>query len=290
MQHVSGISVASHLVYSQGMLANAYFFGHPTWGKKYLRQESHNPFWTRRWRAVIPDWDGKIVVDIGCGPGNVYATLGGQPALIIGVDISLGALTLAQQVGYTPLLADAQALPLKSGFADIVTLNGTIHHCDDMSAALREAARLLKPEGLLVSDLDPQVSARHYSGLGLWFDRVRRAPVRELLRPAERRSGAEIDTRAASEVHNFGPGDGITPATYRSVLAPLRFDVALYPHNHQIGSEIFEGECGRAPWYIRAAQRLSGIDSTAIAAAQSIMCVARKRLVPQDIFESPEDI
>ncbi len=27
-------------------------------------------------------------VDIGCGPGNLYATLGGSPKLLIGVDIS----------------------------------------------------------------------------------------------------------------------------------------------------------------------------------------------------------
>ncbi|MEO0408364.1 MAG: class I SAM-dependent methyltransferase [Cyanobacteria bacterium P01_A01_bin.135] len=272
----SGIPVASHLVYSQGMLANAYFFGHPQWGEKYFLQESYNRFWESRWREVIPNWDGKIVVDIGCGPGNVYATLGGKPALMIGVDISLGALKLAQRVGYSALLADAQALPLKSGFADVVTLNATVHHCDNMVAVLQEAARLLKPGGLLVSDLDPQISARNYQGLGLWFDQIRRTRLRELLRPSQRRSKAEVSARAASEIHNFSPGDGVTPALYQSVLVSLGFDIALYPHNHQVGAETFRGDGGKAPWYIRTAQRLSGIDPDYVAAAQSIMCVARR--------------
>ncbi|MGB3615657.1 MAG: class I SAM-dependent methyltransferase [Elainellaceae cyanobacterium] len=266
--------MAPSLIYSQGMLANAYFFGHPLWAAKYLRQESNNPFWTSRWREVIPCWDDKVVVDIGCGPGNVYATLGGQPALMIGVDISLDALKMAQHIGYTPLLADAQKLPLKSGFADIVMLNGTIHHCDDMAVVLSEAARLVKPGGLLVTDLDPQVSARNYQGLGLWFDHARRHPIRELMRPSQRRSDFEVKTRVATEIHNFCPGDGITPELYHRVLDPLGFNLAIYPHNHQIGADVFQGHCGKAPWYIRMAQQLSGIKSDQTAAAQSIMCVA----------------
>jgi len=270
----SGIAVAPNLVYSQGMLANAYFFGHPVWATKYFQQESHNPFWASRWREAIPCWDDKVVVDIGCGPGNVYGTLGGRPALIIGVDISLNALTMAQQVGYTPLLADAQQLPLTSSFADIVTLNGTIHHCDDMGAVLSEAARLVRPGGLLVTDLDPQVSARNYRGLGLWFDHARRHPLRELMRSDQRRSDAEITTRAASEIHNFCPGDGLTPDLYHRILAPMGFNVATYPHNHQIGADVFQGNCGQAPWYIRAAQVLSGIEPNLKETAQSIMCVA----------------
>ena len=73
--------------------------------------------------------------------------MGGDPTMIIGVDISWNALKIAQQADYTPLLADAQNLLLKSHTADIVTLNATLHHCDDMTAVLQEAARLVKPGG-----------------------------------------------------------------------------------------------------------------------------------------------
>jgi len=93
-------------------------------------------------------WDGKIVVDVCCGPGNLFASLGGSPRLVIGIDISKGGLQMAKQLGYIPILADAQHLPLASGFADIVTLNAALHHCDDMAKVLAEAARLVRPVAL----------------------------------------------------------------------------------------------------------------------------------------------
>ncbi|NEP15990.1 MAG: class I SAM-dependent methyltransferase [Leptolyngbya sp. SIO4C1] len=271
-----GIAIAPSLIYSHGMLANAFFFGHPVWAKKDFYRESHNPFWKSRWQAVIPSWDSQVVVDIGCGFGHVYTTLGGRPAAIIGVDISLDALRRAQQLGYMPLLADAQALPLKSSFADIVVLNAALHHCDDMAATLKEAARLLKPGGLLVSDLDPQRSAWQFKGLGRLVDKARRRlPLYWLMRFSRYRSRTEIDVRLATEIHNAKPGDGITPQLYHDVLAPLGFEVSVYPHNHSVGQAVFAGELGQLPWPYRLAQRLSGI-RPGQAAAQSIMCVARR--------------
>ena len=73
-----------------------------------------------------------------------------------------------------PVLADATALPFVSGFADVVVLNAALHHCDDMGAMLAEAARLVKPGGLLVTDHDPQRSAWDYKGLAklLWNGRL----------------------------------------------------------------------------------------------------------------------
>ncbi|NEQ50277.1 MAG: class I SAM-dependent methyltransferase [Leptolyngbya sp. SIO3F4] len=271
----SGIAIASNLIYTQGMLANSYFFGHPIWAKKDFHRETHNQFWKSRWQNHISSWDGKVVVDIGCGYGHVFATLGGDPRLIIGIDISLGALEHARQLGYTPLLADAQNLPLKSGFADIVTLNATLHHCDNMAQVLREAARLVKPGGLLVTDLDPQKSAWDFKGLGLLVNKARRRfPMYWLLRFSRYRSRTEIEMRYATETHNFSPGDGITPQLYEHVLQPLDFDFEIYPHNHNVGNDLFSGNLGKLPWQYRLAQKLSGIQPNQSVSAQSVMCVA----------------
>ncbi|NET49340.1 MAG: class I SAM-dependent methyltransferase [Merismopedia sp. SIO2A8] len=270
------VAITPDILYSQGMLANAYFFGHPKWAIKDFRRETHNPFWRRRWQAVIPSWDDKVVVDIGCGPGHVYATLGGHPRIMIGVDISLNALKMAAQIGYTPLLANAEDLPLKSRFADIVTLDATLHHCDDMVAVLKEAARLVKPGGLLVTDLDPQCSAWNFKGLGLCVNKARRRfPLYWLMRFDRYRSRPEIEMRLATETHNAKPGDGVTPNLYQDVLEPLGFDVQVYPHNHNVGEELFSGELGRLPWPYRLAQILSGIQPDRPESAQSMMCVAR---------------
>ena len=147
--------------------ANRYYFSHPVWAQEYFDACHRDETFKERWAAALGSWDGKVVVDIGCGPGNLYATLGGNPSLLIGVDISAAALQMAKQLGYTPLLADAHDLPLRSGFADVVVLNATLHHCDDMARVLAEAARLVKPNGLLVTDCDPQKSAWHFRGFGL---------------------------------------------------------------------------------------------------------------------------
>ena len=206
-----GIAFDPTIVYTQGMLANAYFFGHPIWAHKYLQRKSKDPFWKKRWQHVTPSLDNKIVVDIGCGPGNVYADMGGKPKIIIGVDISWDGLKIAKQVGYTPLLADAHNLPLKSQSADIVTVNATLHHCDDMAAVLKEAARLVKPRGWLITDLDPQCSAWNFKGLGLWIHQIRRSfPLHRLGELSLYRSATEINMRLATETHNATPGDGLS--------------------------------------------------------------------------------
>jgi SAM-dependent methyltransferase len=258
------------------MEANSYFFGHPVWGKEYFETSHRHEKFRDRWQAATGSWDEKVVVDIGCGPGNIFATVGGSPKVLIGVDISPGALKMAQEVGYTPLLADAQNLPLRDGCADLVVANATIHHCDDMAKVLAEAGRLVKPGGLLVTDKDSQSTALNLQGIGL-FLREARFVLYWLIRskyyiPREHRMA-----RQATETHNQKPGDGITPDLYYQVLNPLGFDVKLFPHNHDLGVEVLQGKIGRMSWKRRLAQRLSGINPDMPEAAQSVMCIARKK-------------
>ena len=262
-------------VYTKGMQANSYFFGHSKWGKEYFVDSHRSELFKERWQAVMGSWDDKIVVDIGCGPGNVYATVGGSPKLLIGVDISADALNMAREVGYTPILTDAHHLPFIDGFADIVVANATVHHCDDMGRILQEAARLVRPGGLLFTDQDPQRTAWNLKGLGL-FIRDIRFPLYRLLRskyfiPYEKRHA-----RWKTEIHNQRPGDGIVPDVYHKALEPLGFEVKLYPHSHNLGAEVLAGKNGRNSWRLRLSQKLSGINPDSPEAAQSIMCVARR--------------
>jgi 2-polyprenyl-3-methyl-5-hydroxy-6-metoxy-1,4-benzoquinol methylase len=78
--------------WSPGMLANSSFFGDPEFGLKYFQLENSSQAFGRRWQAAIGNWDDKIVIDVGCGPGNLYAAVGGAPRSILGIDISHGAL------------------------------------------------------------------------------------------------------------------------------------------------------------------------------------------------------
>lgn len=262
--------------FTPGMQANSYFFGHPQWREKYLAKNHRDELFKQRWQAATGSWDHKIVVDIGCGPGNVYACVAGSPKLLIGIDISLGALELAQRVGYVPLLADAHHLPLIDSFADLVVANATLHHCDDMKQVLTEAARLVKLGGLLVTDMDPQASAWQLKGLGRWLRNQKANPLYRCIRGSSYVPADERIARLKTEVHNYQPGDGITLDLYSQVLEPMGFTVQLYPHNHRIGSGVFLGQLGKSPLRIRWVQWLSNINPTTSEAAQSIMCVAKR--------------
>jgi len=256
------------------LAANAEYFGHPQWAKSYFDACHRDPMFIDRWRTATGSWDDKVVVDIGCGPGNVFASMGGQPQLLIGVDVSLGGLKMAQQIGYEPLFADAQNLPLKSSIADIVVVNATLHHCDDMAAALREAARLVKPGGVLVCDHDLQKTAWHFKGLArlMWEARL---PLYRIMKRGGHASASEQECALASEAHHL-PGDGMTVEFYHAILEPMGFVTEVYPHNHVLGSEIFQGQIGRSSWKYRLAQRLSGLNPSSQEAALSLMCVARR--------------
>jgi SAM-dependent methyltransferase len=263
--------------FSSAMAANSYFFGHHIWGKEYFETSHRHDIFRDRWQAATGSWDNKVVVDLGCGPGNLYATVGGSPKMLIGVDISPGALKMAKECGYVPLLADAQNLPLADGCADLVVANATIHHCDDMAKVLAEAARIVKPGGILVTDKDAQSTALNLSGLGLFLRDIRFffywiTHSKYYLSPEYRIA------RQATETHNRKPGDGITPEIYYKTLEPLGFEVDIFPHNHDLGIEVLAGAIGKMPWKRRLAQRLSGINPDTPESAQSIMCIAKKRL------------
>jgi len=271
-----GILVCKKLNLTPAIQANSYYFGHPEWGKSYFAACHRDEKFIDLWRAVIGSWHDKIVVDIGCGPGNVYASLKeicGEPQLLIGVDVSYEALKMSQHLGYTPILADAQNLPLISGFADIVIANACLHHCDDMEKTLREAARLVRPGGFLITDHDPQLTAYQFRGLGFMLWNVRLSLYRQIKRGGHSTKEEQL-WGLATEVHHK-PGDGVTPELYYKVLKPLGFKVKLYPHNHTVGAEVLKGNYGQSSWKCRLAQILSGINPELPEAALSLMCVAQ---------------
>ena len=226
--------------------ANSAYFSHPVWANTYFEACHRDAAFRERWYAAAGSWDNKIVVDIGCGPGNLYANLGGTPKLLIGVDVARGALEIAQRIGYMPVLADAHELPLTSEFADIVALNASLHHCDDMPKVLAEAARLVRPGGVLVVDHDPQLTAWHYKGLGLLLYKARlgliyRFFLRDLYIPDEERL-----TALATEVHHKS-GDGVTQELFYRTLELMGFSVNVYPHNNVIEAAALQGIYGDPP-------------------------------------------
>jgi ubiquinone/menaquinone biosynthesis C-methylase UbiE len=260
---------------SRGLLANAFYFSVPPWAQEYLDHCHRDADFVALWRAAMGSWDDKVVVDVGCGPGNLLASLGGRPRQIIGIDVAEASLQLARRIGYQPILADAHRLPLRTGCADIVTLNASLHHCDDMPQVLREAGRLVRPGGLLITDHDHQLSAGNFRGLAalLWQARL---PLNRLKRVGPHGDALQQQCMLAGEVHADEPGRGVTRELYHQALEPLGFQVCLVPHNHNAGAAALAGVRGRAKRSWRWLQRLSGIDPDTADGALSLMCIATR--------------
>lgn len=97
------------------------------------------------------------IIDLGCGSGiftNLFYTLGYHK--ISGFDLCNSLIELAQN-NYPSIKfvnADIEKLPLESSSVDIVVFSAVLHHFPDLTYALKEAYRVLKPGGRFVA-FDP---------------------------------------------------------------------------------------------------------------------------------------
>ncbi len=91
----------------------------------------------------------KVIVDLGCGPGNGSIALARHypEAFVVGVDSADSMLT-ARQIN--PICADALRLPLQDHSVDLIFANLLLPWCADWEAFFRECKRVLCAEGLLV--------------------------------------------------------------------------------------------------------------------------------------------
>jgi ubiquinone/menaquinone biosynthesis C-methylase UbiE len=102
---------------------------------------------------------GTRLLEVGCGVGAVLAVLGQEyPGVaLFGVDIEEKQLEFArvhlERAGVEAALrqADALALPFEDGAFDHVWMMWLLEHVTDPPAALREARRVLVPEGRITA-------------------------------------------------------------------------------------------------------------------------------------------
>ncbi|MDH3472812.1 MAG: class I SAM-dependent methyltransferase [Rhodospirillales bacterium] len=144
--------------------------------------------------------EGARVADIGCGDGALVRLMARAGARVSGIEPSPAQLARARAVepagGEDYLQARAEALPLADAALDAVVFFNALHHVpvEAMGAALAEAARVLKPGGLLYA-MEPRARGRYFelvrpvedetlvrakahdalreAGAGPWFEQVR---------------------------------------------------------------------------------------------------------------------
>ncbi|MCK9795481.1 methyltransferase domain-containing protein [Isoptericola sp. 4D.3] len=146
------------------------------------------------------------VLDVATGTGLVLralASAAGRPLRLAGVDLSPDMLTVARREApdATLLRADAAALPLADGSADLVTCVTALQLMPRPDAVLAEWARVLRPGGRAVTAT--------FTGFGRPARPRRDFPVRhdrfatpELLAGLATRAGLRLTRHAAWSHHD----------------------------------------------------------------------------------------
>lgn len=137
----------------------------------WARAPGHDAFWhftLPQLLEIVPP-PGELTVDLGCGEGRLDRELRARGHRVVGVDSSptLARLAAEHEDPTTAVLADAVALPIRAGAADLVVACLSLQDVDDLDGAVREAARVLTPAGrLCVAIVHPLNSSGRFSGDG----------------------------------------------------------------------------------------------------------------------------
>jgi ubiquinone/menaquinone biosynthesis C-methylase UbiE len=158
-----------------------------------------------------------LIVDLACGTGIVTTRLAGPGRRVLGIDRSAGMAGVA--AGRLPgrvAVGDATRVPLPSGSADAVTLVWLLHLLgrDDSERVIAEAARVLRPGGLLITTVDKNEAAclaGDDAAQAIWQVRADVEPVQSdaaaTVSALARRYGLE----EAGEATFTGAGQGVSP-------------------------------------------------------------------------------
>ena len=96
------------------------------------------------------DVERRRILDFGCGTGTMLGHLA-RYGDAEGVEADEQAARFARSRGLGKVtLLDSDSLPFETGTFDLITALDVLEHIEDDAAALREAARVLRPGGLLL--------------------------------------------------------------------------------------------------------------------------------------------
>ena len=207
----------------------------------------------RKHREVIEELlelDGARVADIGCGDGALTRLMTRLGARVTGIDPSEGQLARARAAAAAGdedyIKGVAENLPLPDASLDVAVFFNSLHHVavEHQAKAIAEAARALKPEGLLCA-IEPLAEGPNFETNRIIEDEtgVREAAYQALQAASEGtdfESGYEVRYLTAiryADFETFRDGMIAVDERRRTVIAEredeLRatFEANAKPHN-----------------------------------------------------------
>lgn len=129
--------------------------------------------WRRRTIESLGLSRGALVLDLGCGTGDLLREAARAGLRGVGLDLSFGMLREAR-VGSDPLIeGDAAALPIATSTFDGVVSGFALRNFTDQEAVFVEVMRVLHPGGrFVILEVDRPTHLLLRVGHGIWFNRV----------------------------------------------------------------------------------------------------------------------
>jgi SAM-dependent methyltransferase len=151
----------------QNNYADSFGYQWHQFNKTQLDDASRNfsePDFVKKTGLKPEDFEGKLVLDVGCGMGRFAEVATRWGARVVGIDLSAAAEVAVKNLSdrnFAGFQADVFALPFRPETFDLIYSMGVLHHTPDCEKAFKALPQYLKPGGTIAIWL--------YSGYNKWY-------------------------------------------------------------------------------------------------------------------------
>ncbi len=214
--------------------------------------------------AEIAQLSGReVVLEIGCGNGELTQVLAQRSRFVAVVDTSAAALennrAACQARGYANvdfLEGDARRLPIESASFDVVYVHMLLHHVVSAQQVLAEARRVLKPGGCLVvteimpSDVPAQQRIQNAIEVLKNPTHIGVISMEEVISMMQQAGLQVVDRRVQDQMWEFEQWVGVMGASER--MEPLRALMRSFAlQGNRAGMDLSVDKTGRMTFVYR---------------------------------------